>query len=76
MIGLPVAGWVGFAFTSIVDAWTGGYAEPGFWGTAGLALAGTGVAASIFGVTVGVTDFDIPVESTEEGRCGSARRLA
>lgn len=53
------------ALTSIVDACTGGYAEPGFWGAVGLALAGAGVAASSLGVTVGVTDFvDI---SADEG---------
>lgn len=55
------------------DAWTGGYAEPGFCGTAGLAAAGTGVADSIFGV--GVTDFDTDA-SMDEGRWESFRRLA
>jgi hypothetical protein len=43
---------------------------------AGLALAGAGVAASILGVTVGVTDFDTIGMSADEGLWDSARRLA
>jgi hypothetical protein len=58
------------------DAWTGGYAEPGFCGAAGRALTGTGVAGSTLGVKEGVTCFDIAEESADEGRCDSARRLA
>lgn len=39
-------------------------------------MTGTGVACSTFGVTEGVTDFDTGEESTDAGRCDSARRLA
>lgn len=75
-IGLPVIGRMGFALTSMFDAWTAGYAEPGFWGTAGLALTGAGVAVSTLGVIEGVTSFDMPEESVEGGRWVSPRRLA
>lgn len=71
-IGFPVAGCTGFTWTSMFDAWTGGYAEPGFCGTAGLAATGTGVADSTFGV--GVTDFGTDA-SMDEGRWESFRRL-
>jgi len=50
------------------DAWTGGYAEPGFCGTAGLAATGTGVTDSTLGVADGVTDFDTDASIEEEGR--------
>lgn len=66
-IGFPVTGCTGFTLTSMFDAWTGGYAEPGFCGTAGLAATSTGVADSTFGVADGVTDFDTDA-SIEEGR--------
>lgn len=59
----------------MVDACTGGYEEPGFWGTAGRALAWTGVAVSTLGVAEGVTDLEI-WESTDDGRWDSVRRSA
>ena len=75
--GFPVMGRMGFALTSTFDAWTAGYAEPGFCGTAGLTLAGVGVALSTFGVIVGVMDFDTAAdESMDDGRWDSFRRLA
>lgn len=75
--GFPVMGRMGFALTSTFDAWTAGYAEPGFCGTAGLTLAGVGVALSTFGIIVGVTDFDTGAdESMDDGRWDSFRRLA
>ena len=68
---------MGFALTSTFDAWTAGYSEPGFCGTAGLTLAGVGVALSTFGIIVGVTDFDTGADdSMDEGRWDSFRRLA
>lgn len=75
-IGLPVIGSIGFALTSTLDAWTAGYDEPGFWGTAGLTLTGTGVELSILGVTESAADFGTPVGSVEGGRWVSLRKLA
>jgi hypothetical protein len=61
----------------MVDACTGWgkYEEPGLWGAADCALAGTGVAASTLGVADGVTDLEI-WESTDDGRWDSAWRSA
>lgn len=74
-IGFPVVGCVGFACTSIVDAWTGGYSDPGFWGTVGLALPETGVAGSALGVRVGVADLDPGKISVDGVRCDSVRSM-
>lgn len=68
-------GSIGFALTSMLDAWTAGYDEPGFWGTAGLTLTGTGVELSTLGVAEGATDFAAPVGSVEGGRWVSLRKL-
>jgi hypothetical protein len=81
MIGFPVVGCTGFPFTSIVEVWIAGYAEPGFWGAVGFVAAAaagavTGVEASRRGVAEGVPDFEMADESAEEGRCGSCRKLA
>lgn len=51
--GFPVAGWIGFAWTSIVDACTGGYSEPGFCET-GRVTEGTDDVVSTLGVNEGV----------------------
>ena len=76
VIGFPVAGWIGFALTSMVELWIAGYAEPGFWGTVGFKLEVTGVCGSTLGVTDGVMDFETFEESADEGRWDSFRKLA
>lgn len=67
---------MGFALTSIVEAWIAGYADPGFWGPVGFTVDVTGVCVSNLGVADGVIDFETPVESAEEGRGCSFRRFA
>lgn len=68
---------MGFALTSMFDAWTAGYSEPRFCGKAGLTWAGVGVALSTFGAIVGVTDFETGADdSMDDGRWDSFRRLA
>lgn len=75
--GFPVIGRMGFALTSMFDAWTAGYSEPRFCGKAGLTWAGVGVALSTFGAIVGVTDFETGADdSMDDGRWDSFRRLA